>query len=109
MHYENGNAFKTFLESVNENKKAHFFEKIGHVSYPLYQIKKRISYKHIKRSMILYLKKNVWYYYNNGHLSISLKITLQIIKMDFTQFLNLNYIKIIKDGTISILQSGRSR
>jgi glycosyltransferase involved in cell wall biosynthesis len=109
MRQENGNAFMTFLNSIQEKRKSNFFASIGHKPYKVYKVKRKLHSKRVKEAMLMYLQKNIWYYYNIGNIHIALKIVIQIIKMDIKYFLNPNYIKIIKDGTISILQSSRSR
>jgi glycosyltransferase involved in cell wall biosynthesis len=107
MHQENGNTFLTFLKSCG-GKNQKLMLDIGYKPYPVYEVRKKISNRDISKCTMMYLKKNIWYYYNIRHFRIALRMALGIIKMDITQLFNFNYLKIIKDGTISILQPGRA-
>ena len=98
MHQENGNAFMTFLNSCGKNRYANIFQKIGHTAYANYKIKIRPSNAAIKTAIILYLKKNVWYYYNEGKHKIAAMIAKKIIKLKPITVFDKNYLKIIFNG-----------
>lgn len=100
MHEENGNAFMTFLKSTNQNSLAGFMEKLGHRSYQEYKVNITLSKKEVRQAFLCYLKKNIWYYYNNQRKDLAKKIAIKIVAMNPTQLLNFNLLKIIKDGTI---------
>ena len=100
MHQENGNAFMTFLKSLGMKSLVGFMEKLGHQTYEDYKVNITISKKEVRQVFLCYLKKNVWYYYNNQRRHLAKKMAIKIIAMDPTQLLNFNILKIIKDGTI---------
>ena len=109
MHWENGNAFMTMLINAGEKKFASFLKKIGHKCYSPYEINIELNNNIIKSAFHNYLLKNIWFYYNNKIHKVSLRMALKLINLNKKYILNPNYLKIIKDGTISILQSGWSR
>lgn len=98
MHLENGNAFLSFLQSTGARKLAKFFHSIGHIDYGNYNINIDINKQFIKQVTLLYLKKNIWYYYNTNQTKIASKMAVIIILLEPRSILNKDYLKIIKDG-----------
>jgi glycosyltransferase involved in cell wall biosynthesis len=107
MRYENGNSFLTLLLSAGDLKNAAFFRKLGFVQHELYKVKKKIPVKILKTAILLFLKKNIWYYYNRNDHDTALRMGYRILLMEPKNIFNTHYLKIIKDGTIKILQPGR--
>ena len=98
MHQENGNAFMTFLISCGKSRYASIFKNIGHTAYANYKVKNMQSSAAIKTAIVLYLKKNVWYYYNIKQFETSFIMVRKLFLMDTRLILNFNYLKIFKDG-----------
>lgn len=103
MYRENGNVFLTMLKSIGRNDDASFFEKIGFMSNTQYMVKRSVSDQMAKNLILLFLKKNIWYYYNKKEYQIARRMAFKIIKLESKNLFNLNYLKIIKDATIRIL------
>lgn len=98
MHLENGNAFMTFLENAGEKKKAQFLKSIGHTSYDNYKINIGTDSEFIRKAYLMYLKKNIWFYYNTYERKTAAGMAKEIIRHEFKNILNKDYLKIIKDG-----------
>lgn len=107
MYKENGNVFLGLLKSLNRNNEVKLFLNMGFRSYNLYTVKRNVSNQMAKTLILLFLKKNIWYYYNKRKYEIACKMAFNIIKLDKKNLFNQNYLKIIKDATIRILQPGR--
>ena len=105
MYLENGNAFLTLLNNAGESTYASFLEKMGHKFYLPYEITIKLNHEILKSAYTLFLSKNIWHYYNNKNYTVSFKMAIELIKLNKKYLFNLNYLKIIKDGTKSILQS----
>jgi hypothetical protein len=107
MYKENGNVFLGLLKSLDRHNNAKLFINMGFRNYAIYTVRQTISKQMAKILMLQFLKKNIWYYYNNKQYRIARKIAVNIIKLEKRNLFNFNYLKIIKDATIRILQPGR--
>ncbi len=96
MRHENGVVFTTFLASVAEKKYSLFFEKIGFQKMELYPVKQMPSKKGIRKAILMFLKKSIWYYYEQD-VHIAYQMSKRLIVMQPSNFNNRHYIKIIKD------------
>lgn len=98
MHQENGNAFMTFLISCGKSRYASIFKNIGHIAYANYKVKNMPSSAEIKTAIVLYLKKNVWYYYNIEQKRQSKLMILFYFYLVPQSIFQKNLLKIFKDS-----------
>ncbi len=100
MHYENGNAFLTFLLSMGYLNMADVLVKMGHKPYNLYKVE-QIKKDKVVKAFELYLKKFIWYYYNSNQLQKCKLMALKIFQISPLSIFNLNYLKILKDSIMN--------
>ncbi len=96
MRHENGNIFATLLFSVGDKRKAEFFTKMGFSPYSPYKVRPGIPKSLVRQATLMFLKKNIWYYYEKD-LEVAHKMAWGIIKMDWKNIFNTHYLKIITD------------
>jgi glycosyltransferase involved in cell wall biosynthesis len=97
MRYENGNVFTSFLDSVGNKRHADFFRKLGFKDYGTYKVKGSFSKEKIKKAVVMFLKKSIWYYYEENA-SIACQMVKKLMWLEPKNVTNLHYLKILKDN-----------
>lgn len=98
MYFENAQTLTTVFDSAGCKRESDFMKKLNFEPLGKFIINHPGVADMSKTLLSKFLKKNIWYYYNNHERKTAAEMAIQIIKTNPWEIFNLNYLKIIKDG-----------